>query len=138
MIKTHSDDPDVAQAAADAASVIQNTLSKLPAVETFDYGGHVLKITDYGLCERCTRPIAEAQAAAQALKTAAAKLDDATIKEHVDLAAQLFTAEAEAATVRAELHNGKGSENILNNLLAYQYDRGIHEEYSHSHHGGAQ
>jgi hypothetical protein len=140
MIKAHSDDPNVEEAAAQALEIINDTLSNLPRAETFDYGGHQLKIGEYGVCERCTRPIAEAQAAEQALKERAEKLDNDTIKEHLDLAAKLFHEEAEAAIERAELHNGHGTEQILNKLLAFQYERGIGESYDHSHHpaGGAQ
>lgn len=136
MIKTHSDDRDVEQAAAKALDIITDTLSKLPKASTFDYGGHELKIGEYDVCDRCTVPIAEAQAAEQALKATAEKLDDDTIKEHLELAAQLFRLEAEAAVVRAEFHNGHGTENLLNKLLGYQYERHIGDDYQHSHHGG--
>jgi hypothetical protein len=108
----------------------------LPQATEFDYGGHELKIGEYGVCERCTKPIAEAQAAEKTLLTATELLDDETIKEHLQLAVQLFHAEGEAAKIRAELHNGHGTENILNILLKFQYDRAINEEYSHSHNGG--
>lgn len=136
MIKTHSDDPDVEHAAVQALDIITETLGRLPKAETFDYGGHNLKIGDYDVCERCTVPIAEAQAAAQAITARAEKETDQTVKEHLALAAQLFHLEAEAAIVRAQLHNGHGTEDILNKLLAYQYERHIGDDYQHSHHGG--
>jgi len=136
MIKTHSDDPNVEHAAAEALTIIQDTLSKLPRAETFDYGGHQLKLGEYGVCERCTVPIAEAQQANLALEAKAETINDETVKEHLDLAAKLFNLEAEAAIVRAELHNGHGTENILNKLLAFQYERHVGDEYQHSHHGG--
>jgi hypothetical protein len=136
MIKKQSDDPDVTQAAEHALDVINTTLSKLPKAEAFDYGGHQLKIGEYGVCNRCTTPIAEAQAAEAVLRTEAELIDDETIKEHLELAAQLFHLEAEAAIVRAEFHNGHGTEAILNRILGYEYERHIGEEYQHSHSGG--
>jgi len=135
MIQTHSDDPDVADAAAKALVLINNTLSKLPKAETFDYGGHNLKLGEYEMCITCTTPIAEAQAAEKALQVVAEKTKDETIKEHLTLAAEFFRLEAEAATVRAELHNGHGTEPIVDRLLGYQFERGIHDEYHHTHHG---
>jgi hypothetical protein len=134
MIKPHSDDPDVADAAAKALAIINETLDTLPKAERFDYGGHDLKLGEYGVCERCTVPIAEAQAAEAALRTRAESIDDQTIAEHVALAADLLKSEAQAATIRAELHNGHGSEKILNRLLGYAYERSIGESYDHSHH----
>lgn len=136
MIQTHSDDPDVADAAAKALALISNTLSKLPKAETFDYGGHNLKLGEYEMCTTCTTPIAEAQAAEKALKEQAEKTKDETVKEHITLAAEFFRLEAEAATVRAELHNGHGTEPIVDRLLGYQFERGIHDDYHHTHHGG--
>jgi hypothetical protein len=136
MIKTHSNDPDVEHAASEALDIIQDTLGKLAKAETFDYGGHQLKIGEYGVCGRCTTPIAEAQQAKHALEKRAVQIKDDTVKEHLDLAAKLFELEAEAAIVRAELHNGHGTENILNKLLAFQYERHVGDEYQHSHHGG--
>jgi len=136
MIKTHSDDPDVKDAAKAALGIINDILNALPKAETFDYGGHILKIGEYGVCTACTTPIAEAQAAEKALLERAKTLEDETVKEHLELAAQLFHAEAEAASIRAELHNGLGSEQILNRLLGFTYDRHIGEDYQHSHHGG--
>jgi hypothetical protein len=137
MIKTHSDDPDVAHAAGVAAGIIEEILGNLPKAGSFDYGGHILKIGEYGVCERCTAPIAEAQAAEQALRAKASELEDETVKEHLTLAADLFQKEAEAAVIRAEFHNGYGTEKILNRLLGYQYDRHIGDDYQHSHHQGA-
>jgi hypothetical protein len=136
MIKKHSDDPNVQHAAGEALKIITETLSKMPPADSFDYGGHELKIGEYGVCDRCTRPIAEAQAAEQTLRTEMELLDDETIKEHLALAANLFHAEAEAATLRAEFHNGQGTEAILNRILGYQYERRINEDYTHSHSGG--
>lgn len=136
MIKTHSDDPDVAHAANVAAGIINDVLAALPKAETFDYGGHILKIGDYNVCEQCTIPIAEAQATEQALRKKADELNDETVKEHLNLAADLFQKEAEAAVIRAEFHNGQGTEQILNRLLGFQYDRHIGDDYQHSHHQG--
>jgi hypothetical protein len=136
MIKTHSDDPDVAAAASEALSIIQNTIQKLPKAEGFDYGGHQLRLGEYGVCERCTVPIAEAQAAEATLRTEMELIDDEVVKEHLELAAKLLHLEAEAAIVRAEFHNGHGTEEILNKLLGFMYERHIGEEYQHSHHGG--
>jgi len=137
MIKTHSDDPDVAAAAATALDVINEVLHNLPKAETFDYGGHQLKLGDYDVCVQCTTPIAEAQAASAALLAKAETIDDESVKEHVRLAADLFRTEGEAAVVRADFHNGQGTEAILNRLLGYQYDRHIGDDYQHSHHQGA-
>lgn len=136
MIKKHSDDPDVAAAAAHALTIINDTLSQLPKAEAFDYGGHNLRLGEYDVCTTCTTPIAEAQAAEKALRNKADTLDDETVKEHLTLAADFFRREAESAAVRAELHNGHGTEPILNRLLGYQFERGIHDDYHHSHHNG--
>lgn len=137
MIKTHSDDPDVAHAADLARGIIEEVLTSLPKASSFDYGGHILNIGDYDVCTRCTTPIAEAQAAEAALRAKAAEIEDETIQEHLILAAELFRLEAEAAIVRAEFHNGHGTEQILNRLLGFQYDRHIGDDYQHSHHQGA-
>lgn len=137
MIKKHSDDPDVSQAAALALGIITDTLANLPVATTFDYGGHILNIGDYDVCTRCTSPIAEAQAAESALREKANKTEDETVSEHIILAADFFRQLADAAIVRAEFHNGQGSEQILNNLLKFQYDRKISDDYQHSHHQGA-
>lgn len=134
MIKQRSDDPDVVDAAAKALAIITATLDALPKAETFDYGGHFLTIGEYDVCEHCTVPIAEAQAATAALHAAAEALDDHTIAEHIFLAADLFKKEGEAAVIRAEFHNGHGSEKLLNRLLGFAYERGIGESYDHSHH----
>jgi hypothetical protein len=138
MIKRYSDDPDVASAAAQAADIVREVLTALPKAEAFDYGGHVLKLDEYGSCTRCTGPIAEAQQAQQALAQRLEKLDNDTIKEHVQLAVDLLELEARAAQVRAEFHNGHGSEQILNSLLGFLYDRSINDEFSHSHHAEGQ
>jgi hypothetical protein len=136
MIQKQSDDPDIEAAAHEALEVVQRTLSGLPKAETFDYGGHNLKLGEYGLCVRCTSPIAEAQQAHKKLLEAAERITDQTVKEHVVLAASLFEVEAEAAKIRAELHNGRGTEKLLNALLGFLYDRDVHDDYEHSHSGG--
>ncbi|HYH75032.1 MAG TPA: hypothetical protein VD735_03645 [Candidatus Saccharimonadales bacterium] len=138
MIQTHSHDPDVAAAAEQAAGVVRDVLASLPPAESFDYGGHILQLGDYGMCERCTRPIAEAQQAARALLDAADSLEDTdpTIAEHVELAGELLKLEAHAAEIRAEFHNGHNSEAIINTLLGYIHDRAIHDSYDHSHKQG--
>jgi len=138
MIRKHSDDPDVAAAAHQAADIIQDVLGKLQPAQTFDYGGHSLSLGEYGVCTRCTSPIAEAQQASQALLDKAEEATDDTIKEHLQEAAHLFMLEAKAAEIRAEFHNGHGSEPIVNALLAFIYDRNIHDSYDHNHgQGGA-
>jgi propanediol dehydratase small subunit len=137
MIQPHSDDPNVAAAAHAALKVVQGVLGELPKATTFDYGGHSMHIGDYGVCERCTSPIAEAQQASVKLLEKAGTLEDDVVKEHVQLAAQLLRLEAEAAQIRAELHNGHGSEPILNALLGFIYDRKIQDDYHHSHGGGS-
>jgi hypothetical protein len=136
MIKSKSDDPDVEQAVDNALGIINDVLAGLPIAETYDYGGHELRLGDYGVCTACTTPIAEAQAAEKALRARADSLEDETVKEHIDLAIRLLHADAEAATMRAEFHNGFGTEQILNRVLGYEYARHIGEDYRHSHHGG--
>lgn len=136
MIKPHSDDPDVAEAAAKAYDIIQEVLTKLPKAETFDYGGHDLRLGEYDVCTRCTSPIAEAQAARDALRDRAENESDETIREHLEVAAELFNVESEAAIIRAELHNGQNTEKILNGLLGYMYDRKVQDSYDHSHNQG--
>lgn len=136
MIKTHSDDPDVAHAAGLALGIIKETLANLAQASEFDYGGHELKVGEYEVCTRCTQPIAEAQAAERALRDKAESTPDDTVREHISLAADLFKKEAEAAVIRAEFHNGRRTEPILNLILAFQHDRAINDDYSHSHHGG--
>ena len=139
MIKTHSDDPDVEAAAQRAAEIVERVLQKLPKAESFDYGGHQLRLGEYGVCTRCTASIAEAQQACVALTEKFEQEQDPVVKEHLQLAAELFRLEAKAAELRAELHNGQGSEVILNAVLGFLYNRGIHDAYDHSHHsGGAQ
>jgi len=136
MLKSHSDDPDVKQAATDALHIINEVLGGLPKAEMFDYGGHNLKLNEYGVCTACTTPIAEAQAAEKALLERAEALEDETVKEHLELAAQLFHTDAETAIIRAEFHNGVGTEEILNRVLGFEYERHIGEDYQHSHHKG--
>jgi hypothetical protein len=136
MIQTHSNDPDVSQAAAEALVIITRTLASLPNAESFDYGGHTLRLDEYGVCTRCSTAIAEAQAAERVIRLEIDLLDDALIKEHLELAAELFRLEAQAATARAQFHNGHGTEAILNKLLAFQYERHIGDDYQHSHDGG--
>lgn len=134
MIKKHSDDPDVEEAAKQASDIISETLSALPQAQTYDYGGNELRIGEYDVCAICTASIAEAQQANVALLKKAETLDNPVIKEHLELAAQLFKLEADAAIIRAEFHNGHGTEKILNSLLGYQFTRSIHDAYDHSHH----
>lgn len=136
MIQSHSDDPDVAAAAAQAATIVRETLAAMPAADTFDYGGHILKIGEYNVCARCTQPIADAQQAARVLLDKAASLDDSTVAEHVELAGELMKLEAHAAEIRAEFHNGADSEPIINALLGFIHDRAIHDTYDHSHKAG--
>lgn len=138
MIKTHSDDPDVAAAAGRAASIVARVLGDLPQAKAFDYGGHHLRLGEYDVCNRCTMPIAEAQAAEAALRDQAEQTEDEEVRAHINLAADLFHLEAEAAVVRAELHNGQNSEKILNEVLGFVYNRNIHDSYDHAHHGGDQ
>jgi hypothetical protein len=138
MIRTHSDDPNVALAAGHAATIITETLQKLTTADSFDYGGHDLKIGEYEVCATCTQPIAEAQQANAALLAQADELDDPVVAEHLRLAAQLFKIEAEAAIIRAEFHNGHGTEPILNTILGFLYDRGVRDEYDHNHAAGNQ
>jgi hypothetical protein len=137
MIKPHSDDPDVGAAADQARHIVEETLQGLPKAETFDYGGHELHIGEYNVCSRCTTPIAEAQQASHALQMKADHTDDPTIKEHLEVAAELFRLEGAAAVIRAELHNGKHTEPILNAALGFIYNRSIHDSYDHNHGGGA-
>jgi hypothetical protein len=136
MIKTHSDDPDVQAAAVRAADIVRQVLSSLPQAETYDYGGHLLRLDEYDVCTRCTSPIAEAQQAYAELFEKANAEEDDTVKEHLQLAADLMVLEAKAAQIRAEFHNGQGSEQILNELLGFIYNRNIHDNYDHAHHRG--
>lgn len=136
MIRTHSDDPDVAEAANEAYVIISGLLAALPEATSYDYGGQQLVIGEYDVCIVCTKAIAEAQAAQQAIEARAASCDDATVKEHLDEAAALFASEAHVATLRAEFHNGVGTEKILNNINGFVFDRAIHDQYDHSHEQG--
>ena len=136
MIKKHSDDPNVAQAADQANGIVTSIVASLPKAERFDYGGHDLRIGEYDVCAACTTPIAEAQQAQLAFRARAGATEDPVIKEHLLLAAELFEHEAKAAVVRAEFHNGIGTEKILDSLLEFIHDRSIKDDYSHSHHGG--
>lgn len=138
MIQKHSNDPDVAAAARQAGDIVARILRDLPAADTYDYGGHNLKVDEYGMCTRCTSPIAEAQLAERAIAAAAQQQPNEEVKEHLDLAARLMHLEAEAALVRAELHNGHDSEHIVNLLLGFLHDHQVHDAYDHSHHGNAQ
>jgi hypothetical protein len=133
MIKQYSDDPNVTAAADHALKIIKELLAAQPKAEDFDYGGHELKLNEYDVCTTCTVPIAEAQQIAKSLRQKATTLDDEVVKEHLDLAAQLFEAEAQAAIIRAEFHNGHNTEPIVNELLSYQYQRTIHDSYEHNH-----
>lgn len=135
-IQQNSIDPDVALAAEEALGVINEVLDKLPPAETFDYGGHMMKVGDYDVCEICTRPIAEAQQAQFALTHRAEKIDDPEIKAHLEVAIELFKHEAGAAIIRAELHNGLGSEKIVDRLNGFIHDRDIKDNYEHSHNKG--
>jgi hypothetical protein len=136
MIKKHSDDPDIESAAITAMGIIQATLESLLKATDFDYGGHTLNIGEYEVCSTCTKPIAEAQQAAAALNHKVGETSDSIVKEHIELAAKLFQTEAESAIIRAEFHNGFGTEKILNFLLGYQYEHDIHDDYHHSHKNG--
>jgi hypothetical protein len=135
MIKTHSDDPDVRKAAKTALGIINEVLGELAKAETYDYGGHILKVGEYGVCTICSGAIAETQAAERALLERAKKVEDETVREHLDIAAQLFRSEAASAMLRAELHNGQATEPILNRILGFLYDRHVPDQYTHSHHG---
>jgi hypothetical protein len=137
MIKKYSDDPNVATAAEHALVLIQEVLASQPKAETYNYGGHELKLGEYDVCTDCTGPIAEAQQVVRSLRAIAETVADPTIKEHLDLAAELFETEAQAAIIRAEFHNGHNTEPILNELLGYQHKRSIHDTYEHNHAGGS-
>lgn len=133
MIKKHSDDPNVALAAQQALNIIKLVLAKVPVAETYDYGGHDLRLGEYDVCARCASSIAEAQQATKALLMNSDKIDDPVVKEHLELAAKLFDLEAQIAVIRAEFHNGHGTEEILNTIQGFEYDRKIHDEYGHNH-----
>lgn len=136
MIKKHSDDPDVEAAALQAVNIVREVLGNLAPAEKFDYGGHELSLGEYDVCSDCTAPIAEAQQASQKLTEKAGTLADELVKEHVELAAELLRMEANAAQIRAQLHNGHGSEPIVNDVLGFIHDRHIHDRYEHSHEAG--
>ena len=136
MIKNHSDDPNVELAAQDALAIVKEVLAGLPSAKSFDYGGQQLNIGEYDVCTVCTKSIAESQQAHLALRDRGEGVDDPIIKEHLELAAELFEKEAEIATIRAELHNGFGTEKILNELLGFSYGRAIPDSYNHSHEQG--
>lgn len=133
MIQKKSNDPDVTAAAAQATTIVKELLDSLPPAETFDYGGHKLRLGEYEVCTDCTMPIAEAQQAGRALARRVDTVTNPTVKEHVELAAELLRLEAAAAEIRAQLHNGHGSEPILNELLGFMYHRNIHDHYEHNH-----
>lgn len=133
MIQTHSHDPDVAAAARKATAIVRDVLRDLPPATMFDYGGHMLHLDEYGICVRCSAPIAEAQQASQALLQKADATADDTVAAHIRLAGDLLRLEAEAAQIRAELHSGHSSEPIINELLGFIYHRGLHDTYNHSH-----
>ena len=137
MIRTQSEDPDVTEAANEAFVIITGVLKALPEATTYDYGGQQLALGEYDVCQTCTRAIAEAQQAHLALQAKADTCQDGTIKEHITEVAALFATEAQTATIRAELHNGFGTEKILNLVNGYIYDRAIHDQYEHSHTQGA-
>lgn len=134
MIRTHSKDPDIVTAAARATAIIRDTLVTLPKAETFDYGGHELRVGEYDVCAECTVSIAEAQQAERHLAVAAEATEDPTVKEHIELAANLLRLEAEAAEIRTQLHGGQGSEPIVNELLGFIHERHIHDRFGHQHH----
>ena len=136
MVGKQSNDSDVTKAAEKALQIIDETLSELPAAKSYDYGGHILAIGEYDVCTLCTKPIAEAQSAYDALEMRAAHTDDTEIKEHIEMAAELFKKEAETAVIRAELHNGRGSEKIIDHINGFLHDHNVRDDYNHSHNGG--
>jgi len=133
MIRKQSDDPNIEAAAEQALRDVEAVLKQLPKAEEFDYNGHTMRLGEYDVCVRCTTSIAEAQQASWKLHEQAEMTKDPLVKEHIELAAGLLRLEASAAEVRAELHNGQGSEKILNQLLGFIYDRNIHDSYDHNH-----
>lgn len=133
MIKKHSNDPNVVLAAQQALKIIKLVLAKVPVADSYDYGGHDLKLGEYEVCTQCTSSIAEAQQAAKAILMNSAKVDDPVVKEHLELAAELFDLEAQIAVIRAEFHNGHGTEEILDTIQGFEYDRKIHDQYGHNH-----
>lgn len=137
MIKKHSNDPNVAQAADQASQIIDKVFAQIPNAETFDYGGHELRIGEYDVCTICTTSIAESQQASNVLGNIAKDQNDSTVKEHIDLVAQILDLESKIAILRAELHNGQNTEPIINSTLGFIYDRKIHDSYDHHHEQGA-
>ncbi len=135
MIQKQSNDPDVEKAAAQAHKIVETTLKQLPRALSYDYGGHQLNIGDYGVCDYCTTSIAESQQAEVALRAIAQKTEDPTIKEHLLVVSELFKLEAETAIIRAKLHSGHGTENIINTILGFNFTRNIDDSYQHSHSG---
>lgn len=135
MTNKYSEQTKIASAAKEAAAIIKQVLADLPAAETFDYGGHALKLGDYDMCTDCTRSIAEAQQAYRALVKKAKVQEDEILKEHLELAAEFLRLEAKAAEIRAELHSGHGSEPIVNELLGFVYNRHVHDKPEHFHEG---
>lgn len=138
MIKTRSDDPNIKLAASQASNIIRETLTALPLAESYNYGGHIIKIGEYDVCKQCATSIAESQQAYNAIARRNDSIEDPVIKEHLEIAMNLLKATAESSIVRAELHNGQGAEDILNELLAFNYNRKIDETYNHSHSNGRQ
>lgn len=136
MINKQSDDPNVEEAASHAEAIINEILNNLRPADSYDYGGHYLKVGEYDVCEYCTKAIAEAQQAHTALAEKVKSIVDPVVKEHLVVVSELFKQEAGLAILRAELHNGHGTERILNRVLEFDYDRNINESYEHSHHQG--
>lgn len=137
MIKKHSDDPNVAQAADQASQIVETVFAQLPKAETFDYGGHELHLGEYDVCVICTSAIAEAQQASTVLGNIAKDQNDSTVQEHIDLVVQILDLESKIAILRAELHNGQNTEPIINSTLGFIYERKIHDSYDHNHEHGA-
>lgn len=135
MTNKYSEQTKITAAAKEAAEIVKQVLKTLSAAKTFDYGGHELKLGDFDMCVECTRSIAEAQQSYAALMKKTKTLEDETVKEHVELAAELMKLEADAAVIRAELHSGHGSEPIINELLGFIYNRNIHDKPEHFHQG---
>ena len=133
MIRTQSDDPNIKKAANQASDIIRDTLAKLPVAESYDYGGHIIKIGEYNVCRQCATSIAESQQAYRAIALRNNNITDPVIKEHLEIAMNFLRLSAETSIIRAKLHNGQGTEGILNELLTYNYNRKVDDTYSHSH-----
>lgn len=133
MIKKHSNDPNVAQAADQALKIIEKVFAQMPRAETFDYGGHELHIGEYDVCTICTTAIAEAQQASTVLGNISKDQNDSTAQEHLDLVVQILDLESKIAILRAELHNGQNTEPIINSTLGFIYERKVHDSYDHNH-----